>query len=52
MMKRSLAFILLVALLITACGSNDTPATAVPGSSQEAAVQQGDPTVTVFRAPT
>jgi major membrane immunogen (membrane-anchored lipoprotein) len=51
MMKRSLAFILLVVLLITACGSNDTPATAVPGASDPAG-QLNNPFVTVFRAPT
>jgi hypothetical protein len=57
-MKRILAFILLVILLATACGSNDAPAsdgstlndTAEAG--EEAAVQQGDAIVTVFRAPT
>ena len=57
-MKRTLAFILLVILLATACGSNDAPASDVSTSNdaaaagEEAAVQPGDAIVTVFRAPT
>jgi len=46
-MKRTLAFILLVILLATACGSNDAPE-----AGEEAVVQPGDAIVTVFRAPT
>jgi hypothetical protein len=58
MMKRTVAFLLLILILVTACGSNDTPAADAGPSNdalevgEEAAVQQGDATVTVFRAPT
>ena len=57
-MKRTLAFILLVILLATACGSNDAPASDARTANdtseagEEAAVQPGDAIVTVFRAPT
>ena len=51
-MKRTLAFILLILLLATACGSNDAPASDSAAAGEEAAVQPGDATDTVFRAPT
>ena len=57
-MKRTLAFILLIILLATACRSNDAPASDVSTlndaaeAGEEAAVQPGDAIVTVFRAPT
>jgi ABC-type glycerol-3-phosphate transport system substrate-binding protein len=58
MMKRTVAFLLLILILATACGSNDTPAADAGTSNdaleagEEAAVQPDDTIVTVFRAPT
>ena len=57
-MKRTFAFFLLIVLLVTACGSNDAPASNdaaasdAPAAVEEVSVQQDDPLVTVFRAPT